>query len=174
MRSILPAVTLALLLLSDQSLAQAPPAPAPACKAIDAVLPAEWAGWTNLAPISAAANESGLASAELKVGKAAKAHLPAHTSWVMPPEKAPAAGAKGGLILLNVAQPGRYAVGLGNGSWLDAVSGSTAQTPVGHGHGPDCSSIRKYVEYDLKPGRYVLQISGSQEPDVGILVIRRT
>ncbi|WP_084465566.1 hypothetical protein [Sphingobium quisquiliarum] len=41
---------------------------------------------------------------------------------------------------------------------------------VAHGHGPNCSGIRKMVDYSLHPGRYTLQIAANSEERLTLLV----
>jgi hypothetical protein len=43
-------------------------------------------------------------------------------------------------------------------------------TSIAHGHGPDCSGIRKMVDFRLEAGSYVLQIVGNGAPTVRVLV----
>lgn len=45
-------------------------------------------------------------------------------------------------------------------------------TSVAHGHGPACSTIRKTVDFDLKPGRYLLQVARSRTEAIRIMVSR--
>lgn len=71
-----------------------------------------------------------------------------------------------------VKSAGRYSVAVGGVRtrlkplWLDLVRADGAgadRTPlksVGHGHGPDCSSITKVVEFDLQLGTYTLLATG--------------
>jgi hypothetical protein len=161
------------LFLAAPGFAQEQTTPAIECEASDAALPADWSAWKDQTAVVAASDEAGLAGAGLTVGRGARAKLSSKVTWVAPPEKSPAPAGSGGLLALNIDQAGRYAIALGAGAWLDVVSGTAEQKTVGHGHGPDCSSIRKYVEYDLKPGRYVLQVSGNAASEIGVLVIRR-
>jgi hypothetical protein len=40
---------------------------------------------------------------------------------------------------------------------------------VKHGHGPDCSGIRKIVWFDLPAGRHIIQIAGSQARTIKVM-----
>ena len=40
------------------------------------------------------------------------------------------------------------------------IANGAALPSVHHGHGPACTPIRKLVDWDLKPGRYLLQLTG--------------
>jgi hypothetical protein len=43
---------------------------------------------------------------------------------------------------------------------VEVVANGAAIPSVAHGHGPDCTPVRKFVDWDLKPGRYLLQVTG--------------
>jgi len=50
------------------------------------------------------------------------------------------------------------------------VSGGKAAASVAHSHGPDCSGVRKMVDFPLTPGTYTLQIAGSRQRAITVLV----
>jgi hypothetical protein len=125
--------------------------------------------------VTAAATPQTLGQAQLTPDAAAAATLASATAVTYPiePEKPAAAGSYGGLFALDIKQAGRYAIGLSTAGWLDVARDGKAQPSKGSGHGPDCSTIRKFVEFDLEPGRYAVQVSGSPEPAARIMVVRR-
>ncbi len=61
---------------------------------------------------------------------------------------------------------------LGSGGWIDVLENGRAVTSSAHGHGADCSGMVKIVDFPLKAGEHILQIEGSKEDTVGILVVR--
>jgi hypothetical protein len=135
----------ALLLLQT---APAPAAQTTACKATDASLPAALLGWVKpgdeFVPGKAVELDT--------IDAAALKGLPAGTK----PGKAAMIGFK-------VETAGVYGVALDQGGWIDVLPGTeggAALTSVKHGHGPECSSIRKIVRFQLTPGIYRLYISG--------------
>jgi hypothetical protein len=69
-------------------------------------------------------------------------------------------GAHGGLFAFEVGAAGRYRLALGAAHWVEVVANGAAIPSVAHGHGPDCTPVRKFVDWDLKPGRYLLQVTG--------------
>lgn len=77
-----------------------------------------------------------------------------------------------GVFSFNAAQAGRYRVALGAGAWVDVVAGTQALPSVAHAHGAECSPVRKMVDFDLEPGRYLLQIVGNERPDLPMMVVR--
>ena len=130
-----------------------------ACPATPVALPAEYAGWSAGVPVAAAAEPAAVGDAMLTVGRGARASLQPAAALKLPvvPKRA---GSHGGLFAFEAASPGRYRVALGAGAWVEVVANGAALASVAHGHGPACSAVRKIVDYDLKPGRYLLQVTG--------------
>lgn len=133
----------------------------PQCAAMDQGLPNELSAWTKASP----------ASAPLVPGVAYT--LPLRPSPV-PESKAANAGTFGGFVPLKITQAGSYGVALSDRGWIDLTLGKEpALKSTNHGHGPPCSTIRKIVNFDLKRGNYMLQITDSPAANVKVLVIRR-
>jgi hypothetical protein len=141
-------------------LAQAAPGPAkPACPAPPAALPVEYAGWTAGGTLTAATEPAAVGDAILTVGRGARAALKPAGALKLPvaPKRR---GAHGGLFAFEANTAGRYRVALGAAHWVEVVANGAAIPSVAHGHGPDCTPVRKFVDWDLKPGRYLLQVTG--------------
>ncbi|WP_174293201.1 homogentisate 1,2-dioxygenase [Sphingomonas bacterium] len=144
--------------------------PAAACPATPAPLPADYAGWPTMTALKAGAKAD--AAAGLTLGTGARVTL------LPTPQVTYAATMKhmgtpadfGGSLAFLVVKPGRYRVSLGAAAWIDVVQGATVMTSVAHGHGPDCSGIRKIVEFDLTPGAYLLQVAGNTASTLGVMV----
>jgi hypothetical protein len=149
-----------MLLLAALLLVQTAPADqATACKATDASLPTALTGW--LAPGDVF--EPGKAVSLNAVDAATLKGLPAGTK--------PGGAA---MIGFKVATAGTYGVALDQGGWIDVTPGAEGGEPlksVKHGHGPDCSTIRKIVRFDLTPGLYRLTISGLKTPKVKAMLV---
>lgn len=145
-------------------------AAATACPATPAPLPPELAGWSPTTPVSATPSGDGL----LPVGHGATATLrpSPQVTLAAPVARPPAADTASGVFTFTVPTTGRYRVALGNAAWVDVVRAGTALPSVAHGHGTDCSPVRKMVDYDLQPGRYRLQVVGSATPVVTLIVAR--
>lgn len=139
-----------------------------------AALPPEFRAWAQPAPIDAAGDAKGLAKAEIHVGQAVRATLRATSGihYIAPPEKPGDPASHGGLFSFSIKEAGTYRVALGSGAWVDVLSGKTAIQSTGHGHGPECSGIRKMVDFPLKPGRYMLQIAGGGDAILPLLIAR--
>ena len=144
--------------------------PAAACPATPAPLPAAYAGWPTMAAVTAGADAD--TAARLTLGSGARVTLSPtpqlHYAAVMKHMGTPASF--GGNLGFVVVAPGRYRVSLGAAAWIDVVQHAAAMPSVAHGHGPDCSGIRKIVEFDLAPGAYLLQIAGNEAPTLGVMV----
>jgi len=139
---------LAAALLLAQAAPAAPAAQTTQCKATDASLPTGLLGW--LTPGDAFV--PGKAVALDTIDGAALKGLPVGSK----PGKA-------AMIGFRIAGAGIYGVALDQGGWVDVLPGAeggTALASVRHGHGPECSTIRKIVRFRLEPGIYRLYVSG--------------
>jgi hypothetical protein len=143
-----------------------------ACGEMDKSLPAELSGWTTKSDLEAATGAAGLGKAELTAGRAATVtlHRTPDISYVAQPAKPGGSVSYGGLLRVTVKTAGTYKVGLGSGAWIDLVKDKKLVISTAHGHGPDCSTIRKVVDFPLQPGRYVLQISANADPEIAVMV----
>lgn len=149
------------------------PQPRVDCSVARYALASDLAAWGQQSPAVAAKTKRGLKAAVLAVGKAVRADLAptGDVKYVLRPEKPGGPGSYGGLFALDIVEAGDYRVALGAGAWIDMVRDGKAVESVGHAHGPDCSGIRKMVDFALTPGRYILQIAASGEPGIGVLVV---
>jgi hypothetical protein len=161
-------------LLAGPALAQ-PMAAKPACAAVsDAGLPASLAGWTGRSSLAAATTAAGVGQAELPIGKGVDGQLRKTGEVTFPvlPQKPGGSVSYGGLYEIRVAEAGDYQVSLGTGAWIEVVDGQTLMESTAHAPGPACSTLRKTVVFPLKPGRYVLEITGNGEPTLPVMVTR--
>lgn len=165
---------LLLALAVAQSAPMAMPGPAVPCPATPPALAPELAGWTAPDPLAAASTvqELGLATLPLGHGVAATLRPVEKVSFVRAPDHAPAPGSSGGMFAFTVTQAGRYRVALGGGPWVDVLKDGRPMVSAAHGHGPDCTGIRKMVDFALAPGKYVVQVSGATAPSLEVMVAR--
>ena len=150
------------------------PAVAPKCPEEAAALPAELAPWTAPTPVTAATRPEDGGKAAIKVGAAVKAalfHTP-EVTYSVRPVKPGGSVAYGGLLEVAIAEPGTYRVAIGNASWVDVVKDGEKVESIHHGGGPACSGIRKMVDYPLKKGEYIVQLSAGGEAQIGVLVVK--
>lgn len=163
----------AVLLISAPAVAQMAPA-APADCPAPVAPPAEMAGWAQRTPLTAATSEKQLSKAALTIGQAIDAALgsTAGVRYVVRPEKPGGSVSHGGMFGFTIAEAGTYRVALGSGAWIDVLKDGKAAISSAHGHGPDCTGIRKMVDFPLQPGRYVLQIAANGSPSLPLLLTR--
>ncbi|MEK7453874.1 MAG: hypothetical protein AABZ76_03045 [Pseudomonadota bacterium] len=145
----------------------------PACAA-PADPPAEMASWRAPQPMKAAADAKGAGKVKLKAGQAAALTLlpTPRISYPLRPAKPGGSVSFGGIVHFTVDQSGTWRVALSSGAWVDVVKDGTAATSTAHGHGPDCTGIRKMVDYSLEPGDYILQLAANGDPQMTVLVTR--
>lgn len=145
---------------------------AAACPATPATPPAELRGWARRTPVRAGATAA--RATVLPVGEGAVATLlpTPKVTYAVRPEKPGGSASSGGLFAFTVPTAGRYRVALGAAAWVDVVTGGTPAASVAHGHGPDCTGVRKMVDFDLRPGRYLLQVAGNGSTTLPLMVAR--
>lgn len=167
---------LAAMLLAVPTVAAAPAKQAPACPAAP-VLPPELADWARAVPGKTFYAYGEPREADFPTLGAARTELPLHKFeslryWITP-ERKPDPFKFGGLVPIEVKKAGRLIVALDAGAWIDLVRDAKFVKPAAHGHGPACSGIRKMVEFDVAPGRYVLQISSAPAASVRAMAVLR-
>lgn len=125
----------------------------------------ELAGWSQRSPVTAAT---------LVPGKAVDAALLKSTDVRYPvaPQKSGTAATYGGVFGFTVTAPGTYRVALDQGAWIDVLAGGKPVTATAHGHGPDCSGVRKMVDFPLTAGPHVLQIAANATPAIAVMIVR--
>jgi hypothetical protein len=151
---------------------QRPETPMAACAKTDVDLPPFLAGWTNKAGVVSATSAARAGRAMLTPGAAAQVslHSVGEVAYPSPPGKPGAPDAYGGLVQFRVERAGTWRVALSSSAWIDVISGDQVEVSVAHAHGPACSTIRKTVDFSLKPGLYTLELSAGAEPEVRVLV----
>jgi hypothetical protein len=154
---------------------EAPAKSEAACSAMDKTLPADLAAWTAQTPLAAATGAATLGKATLVPGKAVTAELPQtpDVHFVTQPEKPGGTVSHGGMFELKIDKAGTYVIGLGSGAWIDVLKDGKPLVSTAHARGPDCSTLRKMVDFPLEPGRYVLQVSANADAKLPILLARR-
>lgn len=92
--------------------------------------------------------------------------------WIAP-EREPDVFKFGGMVPIDVKKAGRLVVALDGGAWIDLVHEGAVVKSATHGHGPACSGIRKMVEFDVTPGRYLLQIVNAPSDKIRAMAVMR-
>lgn len=131
------------------------------------------APWTHPVPATAAAEARQSDDARIEAGSAVRLslHPASDVRYAVPPGKPGGSVSYGGLLGLDIPEAGRYRVALGSAGWVDIISDGAAMVSVAHGHGPECTGIRKIVDFDLQAGSHILQISANSEPETNVLVV---
>lgn len=134
----------------------------------------ELAPWTAPVRLQAAGTETSTSRARLSIGEAANLTLlpTPEVRYPRRPEKPGGSVSYGGLVSIDVREAGTYRVALGSAAWIDLVRDGQALKSGAHGHGPDCTGIRKMVDFALTPGPYTLQISANGQPQTTVLFAR--
>lgn len=133
-------------------------------------LPAELAGWPRTTPLTAGAGAADAPA--LMTGSGVQATLRPIASVVLAPapRRAVRPGSSGGVFAVTLPGAGRYRVALGGPAWVDLVR--DGRTVASAAHGQACAGVRKMVDFDLRPGRYLLQVADSPSPTLQLMVAR--
>ncbi len=166
-------VAIALISVTSLALAQMDHHPEPAnCPATPAALPAELAGWMNPETMRAANTADTASAVELHLGQARDLELypTPNVTYAIRPARPAGSVSKGGLAAFRIDTAGTYRIAIDGAAWLDIVHDGKTLESVNHGRGPDCSGIRKMVDFKLEPGIYTLQIVGNGTPNLRVMV----
>ena len=164
------------LMLSAPVWAQTPTTPAaPTCAAMDAAFPAGFTDWNGKTPLATASSADRLPQATLILGKGYEVKLLNTPKVAMPiqPEKPGGSVAHAGLFSFTVETEGAYVVALATPAWIDVLEDGKSLEPTTFGHGPECTSIRKMVVFQLKPGAHALQVSGNADAKLKLMVAKK-
>lgn len=166
-RILLGVFSLALLCSTGTALAE----PA-SCTPGTTSLPAGYEGWSNPTPLAAATDKAGLSTSHLTLNHASAVHL-AHTPdvhFLQRPAEPGGSVSYGGMIAFEAPKSGTYRIMLPNKTWIDVLGQAGLAVSTNHQHGPDCSGIRKMVDFQLPAGQYTLQLAGSGLEDMPVMV----
>lgn len=160
------ALAATLLLFAAPAAAQ-DPAHDPSCANVRVAFPPALSGWSQQTPVAAGITAGG--GANIAPGQAVLVSLhPAKLLRLAPNPQAMTAN--GGTLTLNVAASGSYRLAIGGNAWVDLVRDGKALAPTAQARGPRCTGIGKTVDFALAPGRYTIQLTGSEAQDIALLV----
>lgn len=154
------------------------PAAAPAVKCpAQPVLPPDLADWARTSSSKTMRDYQAGSAAKWPALGNARTGLALHPAdkmayWVAP-ERPAEPGKFGGMVPIAVTKAGRLTVALDAGAWIDLVRDGAVVRSAGHGHGPECSGIRKMVQFDVTPGRYLLQIVNAPDAPISAMAVMR-
>ena len=135
----------------------------------EAPLPPEpWTSWMQSG--TAIAGGEAATAPRLILGKPTLATLrPVTQVQFAAPVPALVPKSHGGLFTLALKAPARVGIALSGAAWIDVVTDHINQPSVDHGHGPECSGIRKIVWFDLQPGAHVVQIANAPAREIRVM-----
>lgn len=163
------------LALMSPSAESHPPAPVAQTCPAEPVLSEEWAGWKQITSIKTMSQYRAdtvshwLPIRDIRTGMAL--HPIANVKYWVTPGKPVEEGKRGGMNNIIVKKVGRLKIALNDGAWIDLVRDGAIVPSVAHGHGPDCSGIRKIVEFDVTPGTYIVQIVNAPHTSLSAMAI---
>jgi hypothetical protein len=97
---------------------------------------------------------------------------PADAKLPTPPERAPKEGTFAGFTSFKTApKAGLYTISLSAGGWVDVVQDGHFVKPKGFSGATDCDGIRKTMKYELSASPFVLQVSGTRENAISIVIL---
>lgn len=142
------------------------------CPATPAPLPAELAGWASPEKTRAANTADTASAVELILGQASDLELypTPEVTYAIRPARPAGSVSKGGLAAFRIDTAGTYRIAIDSAAWLDVVHDGKTLESVNHGRGPDCSGIRKMVDFKLQPGIYTLQIVGNGTANLRVML----
>jgi len=117
----------------------------PQCRAQDTRLPAPLTGWTS--------NGQGLDTGHAVTLTAGRDGTAATT--------------------VRIRKAGTFGIALDQPGWIDvAPMRGKPLVSSAHGHGPDCSTIRKIVRYRLRPGTYRVTVNKLKGSRARLMLVR--
>ncbi len=128
-----------------------------------------WTSWTQNRNDIAGHDAAGATALRLGQPLTATLHPIAQLQFAAAPGKPSDPKSYGGTFRVDLVKPARVGIGLSGPAWVDAVRGTQALSSVDHGHGPDCSGLRKIVWFDLPEGATLIQIAGAPSGTIRIM-----
>ncbi len=146
----------------------------PTCQETDKALPATWAGWTETAsPVTAGVSREKAPTVAFGQRSAITLVKSDTVTLTHQPEQSRSpADPHSGIVTVALPAAGTYLFGLSTGLWIDVIEDGKLAKSTAHGHGPECSTIRKFVQFDLKAGAVTVQLSGNDGAKTDLLVVK--
>ncbi len=89
-----------------------------------------------------------------------------------PPERAPKEGTFAGFASVKGApKAGLYTISMSAGAWVDVVQDGHFLKPKAFSGATDCDGIRKTMKYEISASPFVLQVSGTREDSVSVVIL---
>ncbi len=155
-----------------------------ACPTTPVPLPTGLEGWARKQPVRAGDTAGTATILPLGTGVTVTLLPTPQITYAVRAKKPVGPASSGGIFAFAVPARGRYRVVLGSAAWIDVLRDMTRGTSgvappipspvpsVAHAHGPDCTGLRKMVDFDLMPGRHLLQVVGNSTAVLPMMVVR--
>ena len=121
----------------------------------------------NVASGATLASLPGDKAIELALVPVGEVSFPAKPTSTPKPEDARTFG---GFVNVGSLPTGHYQVTLSAHAWIDVIQGGKPLEATGHTGSKDCDGIRKSVRFEVGPGPFVIQVSGSAKDSIRIAV----
>lgn len=126
--------------------------------------------WRGAATIQSATSAQGASAAHFDKAVLVRLQADRDVTYVGPARRATDKPSFGGIMEFTIERAGIYRVVLTKGAWLDLIADGKVIGSGRFGPGGPCSGYRKHVQFDLKPGRHQLEISGNEDANLGVWV----
>lgn len=126
--------------------------------------------WREARTIQSATSAQGASAAQFDKAVYLRLHADRDVTYVGPARRAVEKPSFGGIAEFAIERAGVYRVVLSENAWVDVIEDGKMIESGRFGPGGPCSGFRKAVQFDLKPGRHQLEISGNEDADVGVWV----
>ena len=128
--------------------------------------------WKAPRTADSARDAAGAAKVHFAIGEAMRftLHPDGEVAYRTLPQGEGEAKSFGGMASFTVERPGTYSVGLSEPIWIDVVEDGKPAQSIRFGTGAACSGIRKAVTFNLAAGEHGLELSGSTEREVAVLI----
>lgn len=132
-------------------------------------IPAEWAAWGKPIPAPTDGAIAPNTAYTIALAPMEQVQLTGVDGKELPD------GSRGAVFNLTVPTSGTYRVTVGAPMWIDLVAADgTVVESVAHGHGPDCSTLGKIVDFPLRQGAYRLELSAAEVAQSAVMALGPT
>ncbi len=138
-----------------------------------AALPPEFEIWSQSVPAVSAPDPTHPGETVMRPGKSLDLALSptATVHYAVAPAKPPQPETFGGTVRLRITRAGTYSIALDAAAWIDVVQHGRGIDSVSYRRAPEGSGLHKIVDFPLSSGSYLVQIVGSGQQKVRIMVV---
>lgn len=143
------------------------------CATTKVALPEYMKSWSNPLPSAFAQKNDDLGKNFIPIGKTVKGDLYSKGSvqFVDRPEEPGGSISYAGMLPFKIEKEGTYRVIIGEHAWIEIVQNHQFIKSSHHQRGPACVNVGKMVDFPLKAGNYVLELSASGKQVMKVLIV---